>query len=79
MKPLSRWNNGDNQGKEAAKKNAIDKYFGSLNMYFGFRDDCMGVFMNKSAEDFFDEYTGYIGGRCKEQKQNKFLFPLFPS
>ncbi len=42
----------------------IDTYFGRLNVVLGFRDEnTVGVFMNKTAEDFLDEYKGYADGR----------------
>ncbi len=44
------------------KVQVIDRYFGILNMFFSFRDNLVGVYMNKSAEDFLNEYVGYAGG-----------------
>ena len=38
----------------------IDRYLGQLVMTFGFRDDRAGVRMMKCAEDFLDEYEGWI-------------------
>lgn len=46
------------------KVQIIDKYFGTLNMTFGFRDDLVGIQMNKCAEDFLDEYEGLAGGKA---------------
>lgn len=47
------------------KVQVIDTYFGILNMNFGFAEDGkIGVFMNKTAEDFLDEYQGFAGGKC---------------
>jgi len=44
----------------------IDDYFGILNMNFGFKDEnTVGIYMNKTAEDFFDEYKGYATGKAK--------------
>lgn len=43
----------------------IDKYFGNLNIIVGFFEDKLGVFMNKSAENFLDSYQGYATGRFK--------------
>ena len=41
----------------------IDDYFGILNMNFGFKDErTVGIYMNKTAEDFFDTYYGYATG-----------------
>ena len=45
---------------------AIDDYFGILNMNFGFKDEnTVGIYMNKTAEDFFDTYKGFATGRAK--------------
>ena len=44
----------------------IDDYFGILNMNFGFKDEnTVGIYMNKMAEDFFDEYKGFATGTAK--------------
>lgn len=46
------------------KVQAIDTYFGILNINVGFSDSGeIGVSMNKTAEDFFNEYQGFVGGR----------------
>lgn len=45
----------------------IDKYFGNLNIIFGFKGDKVGIFMNKKAEAFLDEYEGYANGRIVEK------------
>ena len=45
---------------------AIDKYFGRLLMRFAFPDEnTIAVNMNKAAEDFFDEYSGYADGKAE--------------
>lgn len=41
----------------------IDTYFGNTMMHFGFKDNKIGVFMVKTAEDFLEEYQGYAGGK----------------
>lgn len=51
--------------KLVLKVQIIDTYFGNLNMVFGFREDKVGVYMCKSAEDFLDEYVGFAGGTAK--------------
>ncbi len=38
----------------------IDRYFGQLVITFGFRGDAAGVCMEKSAEDFLNEYEGWM-------------------
>ena len=43
----------------------IDAYFGNLNVTFGFRGDELGLFMNKNAEDFLDEYEGFASGKVQ--------------
>lgn len=44
------------------KVQIIDEYFGTLNINLGFKENAIGVFMNKCAEDFLDEYQGLAGG-----------------
>lgn len=46
------------------KVQITDKYFGRLGITFGFRDNLCGIRMNKCAEDFLDEYTGYASGKA---------------
>ncbi len=43
----------------------IDTYFGNVDMVFSFRDNKVGVFMCKNAEDFLEEYDGFAGGICR--------------
>ncbi len=45
------------------KVQIIDKYFGNLHMHFGFKNNEVGIYMTKSAEDFLNEYQGYAGGK----------------
>ena len=45
------------------KVQIIDKYFGTLDINVGFRDEFIGIHMAKCAEDFLDEYVGFAGGR----------------
>ena len=41
----------------------IDRYFGGLTITFGFVDETLvGVRMVKAAEDFLDEYEGWMTG-----------------
>lgn len=44
------------------KVQIIDEYFGTLNISLGYKENRLGVFMNKSAEDFLQEYEGFAGG-----------------
>lgn len=44
------------------KVQIIDAYFGVLNINLSFKDNTVGVYMNKLAEDFLNEYQGYAGG-----------------
>lgn len=47
----------------------IDKYFGNMTITLGFKDREVGVFMQKTAEDFLEEYQGYGMGRiCNEKR-----------
>lgn len=48
------------------KVQITDKYFGRLNITFGFRSNYVGVYMTKCAENFLDEYNGFAGGKCSE-------------
>ena len=44
---------------------AIDDYLGILNMNFGFKDEnTVGIYMNKTAEDFFTTYQGFATGKA---------------
>ena len=45
------------------KVQIIDKYFGNMGITIGFRDDVCGLYMNKIAEDFLQEYEGFAGGK----------------
>ena len=43
----------------------IDDYLGIMNMTFGFKDEnTVGIFMNKTAEDFFTTYQGFATGKA---------------
>lgn len=44
------------------KVQIIDDYFGRLNINLSFKEDKLGVYMNKCAEDFLQEYEGYATG-----------------
>ena len=50
------------ENKLFIKVQIIDDYFGNLSIVMGFRDDLLGVYMCKCAEDFLDEYTGFASG-----------------
>ena len=42
----------------------IDRYFGLLVLTIGFRDEeWVSIRMEKSAEDFFNEYSGWLKAR----------------
>ena len=45
------------------KVQVIDKYFGNLDIQAGFKDDEIGVYMTRGAEDLLDEYMGFAGGK----------------
>ncbi|MBR3761764.1 MAG: serine hydrolase [Lachnospiraceae bacterium] len=47
------------------KVQIIDKYFGQMSMEFGFKGDEVGIYMQKTAEAFLDEYQGYACGRLE--------------
>ena len=42
----------------------IDTYFGRLNITLSFQDEnTLGIYMNKTAEDFMDTYQGFASGK----------------
>lgn len=44
----------------------IDQYFGTLSINLSFRDNVVGLYMTKVAEDFLQEYYGYAGGTAEQ-------------
>ena len=54
------------------KVQIIDKYFGNMSMEFGFKGDKVGIYMQKTAEAFLDEYQGYACGQYKKVCINDF-------
>ena len=44
----------------------IDRYFGNLSITLGFQGNKVGVYMQKFAEDFLNEYQGYAQGEINE-------------
>ena len=47
------------------KVQIIDDYFGNLNITLSYKDSALGVYMEKHAEAFLDEYSGYGYGECE--------------
>ena len=47
------------------KVQVIDKYLGNMVAIFSFRDDIACVKMVKTAEDFLDEYQGWINAKAE--------------
>ena len=45
------------------KVQIIDKYFGVLDILFSFKGDAVLVAMEKTAENFLNEYNGFANGR----------------
>lgn len=45
----------------------IDNSFGNCFMTFGFKDDEVGLMLNKRAEFFMEDYAGFAGGRKATQ------------
>lgn len=41
----------------------IDKYFGNMSVTIGFKEDGCGLYMEKNAEDFLNEYKGFACGK----------------
>ena len=52
------------ENKLHIKVQIIDKYFGVLDMAFGFKGDAVSVQMVKTAEAFLDEYSGIANGKA---------------
>lgn len=44
------------------KVQIIDRYFGNMTMTLGFKGDEVGVYMEKTAEFFLEEYQGFAHG-----------------
>lgn len=53
------------EGKFRLKVDLIDAYFGNLTIHLGYKGDQIGVFMEKHAEFFLDEYQGFAGGKAE--------------
>ncbi len=51
--------------KLVLKVQIIDKYLGNFFAIFSFRDDIACVRLTKTAEDFLDEYHGWINARAQ--------------
>lgn len=49
------------------KVQIIDRYMGVLHVQFRFREDRLGIFMTKTAEDFLNEYQGFADAWKQEQ------------
>lgn len=45
--------------------NVVDDYLGTLGMTFGFKENSVGLYAEKGAEAFLDDYSGFAGGSCK--------------
>jgi len=48
--------------KLVIKADLIDDYFGNLCIHLGYKGDEIGVYMQKHAEFFLNEYNGFAGG-----------------
>lgn len=53
------------ENKLCIKVQLIDKYFGNLYAVFSFKNDTVFVVMNKTAENFLNEYNGTIIAECE--------------
>ncbi|MBQ4052002.1 MAG: serine hydrolase [Oscillospiraceae bacterium] len=56
------WTDDD---KFVLKVDLIDDYFGNLCIHLGYKGDELGVYMQKHAEFFLDEYQGFAGGKAE--------------
>ena len=48
-----------------ARVMSVDDYLGSIRMQLTFKNDTLTVFMVKSAENFFNDYRGYLAGKAR--------------
>ncbi len=48
------------------KADVIDDYFGNVSIIASFKGDEIGIYMQKHAEWFMEEYKGFAGGRISE-------------
>ncbi len=46
---------------------SVDDYLGSIRMQLTFKNDTLTVFMVKSAENFFNDYRGYLAGTAQSK------------
>ena len=51
--------------KLVLKVQIIDRYLGNFFAIFSFRDDIACVYLSKTAEDFLDEYYGWINAKAQ--------------
>ncbi|NLC43919.1 MAG: serine hydrolase [Clostridiales bacterium] len=58
---IGRWTE---ENKLVIRCYVIDDYFGNMTVTLGFKGEELGVFMQKTAEWFLDEYQGFAGGRA---------------
>ncbi len=52
--------------KLTIKCQIIDEYFGNMTVTLSFKDKLLGVYMQKNAEAFLNEYQGFALGRLQE-------------
>ncbi|MBO7386153.1 MAG: serine hydrolase [Clostridia bacterium] len=50
-----------------ARVMSVDDYLGSIRMQLTFKGDTLTVFMVKSAENFFNDYRGYLAGTAENR------------
>ncbi|MBR4235670.1 MAG: serine hydrolase [Clostridia bacterium] len=55
----------DSDDTVLAKIMSVDDYLGSVRMQLTFKNDTLTVFMVKSAENFFNDYRGYLVGSAR--------------
>ena len=47
------------------KVDLIDDYFGNLTIHLSYKGDGLGLYMERHAEFFLDEYQGFAGGKLE--------------
>jgi hypothetical protein len=55
----------DSEDTVVGKVMSVDDYLGSFRIQLTFKGDTLTVFMTKHAENFFNDYRGYLAGHAR--------------
>ncbi len=55
----------DSEDTVIGKVMSVDDYLGSIKIQLTFKNDTLTVFMTKFAENFFNDYRGYLAGKAR--------------